>query len=52
MYCKQVVRRAAASIELSPEEDEAIRLALAGERSTVDARRMMRVGFLGPAGTY
>ena len=37
--------------ELSPEEDEAIRLALAGEPVAHRDARLMRVGYLGPAGT-
>ena len=31
LYAKQVVRRRARELELSPEEEEAVRVALAGE---------------------
>ena len=37
--------------ELSPEEDEAIRLALAGRALAHRDARLMRVGYLGPEGT-
>ena len=49
IYCKQVVD-GRGELELSPEEAEAVRRALAGESAAHAAG--MRVGFLGPAGTY
>ena len=47
VYVKQV-REGESELELSPEEQQAIEAAMAG----APARRLMRVGYLGPAGTY
>ena len=50
LYCKQV-HDGRGEHELSPEEDEAIRLALAGASAAHRDARLMRVGYLGPDGT-
>ena len=52
LYVKQV-QEGVSVVPLSPEEQEAVRAALAGE--VPDARRgrrLMRIGYLGPAGTF
>ena len=50
LYCKQVVDGRGEHL-LSPEEDEAIRRALAGERGSGGAGGLMRAAYLGPPGT-
>ena len=54
LYAKQV-REGQAELELSPEENEAIRLALEGDAPAPRPRsrqRAMRVGYFGPEGTF
>ena len=52
LYAKQVVE-GRGTLELSPEEQEAIRVALAREvPDRAEQRALMRLGYLGPAGTF
>ena len=56
LYAKQLYE-GQAELELSPEEDEAVRLALEGDRrpagpASARGRTTMRAGYLGPEGTF
>ena len=50
MYCKQV-HAGRGEQQLSPEEEEAVRLALAGEVGSVILEQTLRAAYLGPPGT-